>query len=75
MRKYNKRDIVKWKQPLNTLEISDVMVVMEDTDGPFVEVRHIDGGTHHVAGNSIKKVGEAYEEETDASIKNRFKLK
>ena len=60
-------DVVKWRNPVGTLESQDVMVV-EDVDGDFLTVRHLSTGKQdtevaNIFARDIKVVGHctAYE--------------
>lgn len=73
---FNFLDVVKWKDPQNAAEKDDVMVV-EDTEGVYVQVRHIteDGfsDTAWENADAMKKVGRCTAYERAEVIYNRYK--
>ena len=68
-------DVVKWKNPQNIAEREDVMVV-EDTMGVFVEVRHLDEdgflGTSNEKMEDLRVVGRCTSYEPSADILKRY---
>lgn len=69
-------DVVKWRNPVGTLESQDVMVV-EDVDGDFLTVRHLSTGKHdtevaNIFARDIKVVGRCTAYEPIADIIKRY---
>lgn len=75
---FNFLDVVKWKFPQNSAEREDIMVV-EDSTGAFVQVRHIDEngiqGTSNERMEDLKSVGRCTSYERWEEIYNRYKGK
>lgn len=69
-------DVVKWKNPQDVLEREDVMVV-EDTEGVYVEVRHVTedgfGEVTHERMEDLKSVGRTTAYEQAEALYNRCK--
>lgn len=73
---FNFLDVVKWKYPQNYAESQDMMVV-EDVEGVFVSVRHLDEegfqSVSHEKAEELKYVGRCTAYEKAEDIYNRYR--
>lgn len=73
---FNFLDVVKWKYPQNYAESQDMMVV-EDTEGVFVSVRHLSedgfGNVSHEKAEDLKYVGRCTAYEKAEDVYGRYK--
>ena len=69
-------DVLKWKNPQNLAEREDVMIV-EDTTGVYVEVRHLDEtgflGVSNERMEDLRAVGTCTAYEPAEEILKRYK--
>lgn len=69
-------DVVKWNNPMGALERQDVMVV-EDIDGDFLTVRHLNTGKEdsevaNIMARNVRVVGHCSAYEPIADIIKRY---